>query len=131
MHRLPPTPHNPALLPVVNPILLIHLCSLAYLPILLLPVADTAGEVVDIQASVIAAAVAQFMGAALLVSLGGAQPSPAPPSEAAAPPPPGQPATVTAAPGQLLLDVLLNAPPPALAPAQGVSLGDVKGILSS
>jgi len=133
VHRLPPTPSVPAILPVVNPILLIHLCSLGYLPILLLPVADTAGQVVDTRAGVIAAAVAQFMAAPLLVSLDAAAPGAAPPSPVSGPPSPGQPVTITAAPGHLLLDVLLNAPPPAPLSAatvlQGVSLGEVKGIL--
>lgn len=137
VHRLPPTPTTPAILPVVNPILLIHLCLLGYIPILLLPVADTAGQVVDTQAGVIAAAVAQFMAAPLLVSLGvtpsGAAPSSPGSGPSSGPPHPGQPVTITAEPGHLLLDILLNAPPTAPLSAatvpQGVSLGDVKGIL--
>ncbi len=142
-HRLPPiavTAGAPAVIPVIRTIILIHLCTLGYVPILLLPVVDAAGEaipVADAGVGVIAAAVAQFMGAPLLVAVGGpgttAEAQATPPPDAAAPPPPpsGQAIRVTtsAAPGQILLDILLHAPP--LAPAPPVSPGEMKGILSS
>jgi hypothetical protein len=129
VHRLPAAAvaasggSVPGMIPVVNTIVLIHLSSLGYVPILLLPAADTAGEVAELAADAIAAAVAQFTGAALLVSLGDHPTATLtdPSAQAGAPNPPGPPTLVTssATPGRLLLDILLNAPHPA--PAQPVS----------
>ena len=93
-------------MPVVNAMVLVQLCSLGYVPILLLPVADAAGVVVDLAPAALAAAVARFTDAALLVVMGDAAPAgllPTPPTVT----------TRAAAPGQLLADVLLYEPAPA------------------
>lgn len=82
---------------VVNAMVLVQLCSLGYVPTLFLPL-------VDLEPAALAAAVARFTDAALLVSL-----VPGPPAAGALPSPP----VVTShagAPGQLLADVLLYNP---------------------
>jgi len=103
-------------LPVVNAMVLVQLCSLGYVPILLLPVADAAGVLVDLAPAALAAAVARFTDAALLVLMGDGCAPPGMPS-------PPVVSTQAASPGQLLADILLYDPattgdtprPPALA----------------
>jgi hypothetical protein len=57
----------PKYIPVVDQVILSQLCSLRYIPILLLPLVDTAGERVDLPASEVLAEVGKFMDASLLV----------------------------------------------------------------
>ena len=56
-------------LPVVNPVSLVHLQALGYVPVLVPPVMDQDGTVVDAGARAVAAAVANALDAAALASL--------------------------------------------------------------
>jgi hypothetical protein len=56
-------------LPVVNPVSLVHLQALGYVPVLVPPVMDQDGAVVDAGARAVAAAVANALDAAALASL--------------------------------------------------------------
>jgi hypothetical protein len=93
-------------MPVVNAMVLVQLCSLGYVPILLLPVVDAAGVVVDLAPAALAAAVARFTAAALLVVMADV-------ATAGTLPGPSIVTTRAATPGQLLADVLLHEPAPA------------------
>ncbi len=112
VHRLPPEAvaameaagsagATPGLVPLPTPVILVHLCSLGYVPILLLPIADQDGEALALEAGVVATLVAGFMDTALLVLAHERR------GDAG-----GPPVIVTdpAAPEHLLNDILLHAP---------------------
>ena len=113
VHRVPPeavaaAPGTPAFIPVVVPTALLHLSTLGYVPVLLLPVADAAGAAIELDAVDVAAYVAHSLGAVLLVRT-----SPKAHALQAAAPSPSQPKSIVAAanePGRLIADILLNAP---------------------
>jgi len=110
VHRIPPealaaAPGMPAMIPVVNTMVLIHLSTLGYVPIVLPPIADAAGEAVELGAAAIAVFIAQFMSAALLVL-----PEAAPLVGPADPPIPPIVVSGSASPGSLITSILLHAP---------------------
>ena len=57
------------LTPTVDPLLLVHLCMLRYIPLLYLPILDESGATVDCAADDVAAAVGKYLGASMLVFL--------------------------------------------------------------
>ena len=121
VHRIPAAavaaaPGVPSMIPVVNAPVLIHLSALGYIPILVPPAVDGAGEgVTDLAAEALAGLVARFMSAAMLVLPSGrAAPSGDTPGLPALPP---VVVTGPAAPGTLIADILLNAPEMPAAPA--------------
>jgi len=63
--------------PLVDQALLIQLCSLRYVPILMMPVLDDAASPVDLSADQVAAAIARFLDAVMVVHVhAGEAPSP-------------------------------------------------------
>jgi hypothetical protein len=121
VHRIPAAalalaPGTPPMIPVVSTTVLIHLSALGYVPILIPPIRDAAGEpVTDLEPGVIAGFIAQSMSAALLVLPVGHAPTP-PAQDTGAEIRPGQPplppvvVTGPASPGTLIADILLHAP---------------------
>lgn len=97
-------------LPVVNPVSLVHLQALGYVPVLAAPVMDQDGTVVEVGARAVAAAVAHALDAAALASL-----CPAPGTEGteqALPPRRAWLELAPAAAGELLAQLLVQPPPP-------------------
>jgi acetylglutamate kinase len=113
VHKLAVPAPAPMYVPVVEQVLLTQLCTLRYIPVLLLPVVDATGEAADLPADEIAAAVARFMEAALIIRVEDqvdkvedrATPAAAPVAESA-----GRRTIVTtlAAPDELLAEMLLR-----------------------
>lgn len=113
VHILPPeavaaAPGVPAMIPVINTVVLIHLSALGYIPILVPPVVDAAGQAVALGAGALAVFLAQFLSAALLVlPVGSEAPVGAQPGLPALPP---VLTTGPASPGSLIAGILLHAP---------------------
>jgi acetylglutamate kinase len=95
----------PMYIPVVDQALLVQLCSLRYIPLLMLPVVDEAGQPIDLSDDEVGAAVGKFLEARLVVFLHGAGSAPAAPPAAD-----GRPTMVLSAaePEKLFAELLLG-----------------------
>lgn len=104
VHRVPA-----AIIPVVNPAVLLHLSALGYLPLLVPPAADAEGQPVDLGAGDIGMFVARYTSAAMLLRAHAGAPAAL---GEAGPGPPVPPVLVTSlgGPGSMIADLLLNAP---------------------
>ncbi len=118
VHRIPlaaASPGVPTMIPVVNTTVIIHLLALGYVPVIFAPAVDAQGGAVDLGSGTLAVFVAQFMDAALLLSLDGA-PVGYPHGPGLRPLPPIV-VTDPASPGRLIADMLHHAPNAPVAPS--------------
>jgi hypothetical protein len=101
------------MIPVANTTILLHLLALGYVPVVFAPAVDAAGGAIDLETAALAAFVAQFIGAALLLL------SPGESAPATSPGLPPVPPIVVTSPGRLLMEMLQHAPNlPVAAPGQ-------------
>jgi hypothetical protein len=107
VHRLPLTaaaPGVPTMIPVANTTILLHLVTLGYVPVVFAPAIDATGAAVDLETAALAAFVAQFIGAAMLLL------SPGESAPVTSPGLPPLPPIVVTTPGRLIMEMLHHAP---------------------
>jgi hypothetical protein len=130
IHRIPAaaaasSPGVPTMIPVANATILLHLLALGYVPVVYAPAVDATGAAVELATATLAAFVAQFTGAAMLLL----SPGEAPPVAVPGLPPLSAIVVTPASPGRLIAEMLQHAPSlPVAAPAQtSVSAGSLGG----